>query len=141
MSLLQQFQTDSSGQDSKGNTEPSKFAGTILCTSSIDFGITSCKCSRSSIDLWIIDSGASNHMTYNKFSLTNIQILPYPILVSLPNGYNVKVTEYGDAHITFKIVLNKVLHIPSFKYNIISVQSSVSSMKCMILFTDTTCLL
>ena len=54
MSLLQQFQTDSSGEDSKGNAEPSKFAGTILCTSSIDFGITSCKCSRSSIDLWII---------------------------------------------------------------------------------------
>lgn len=54
MSLLQQFQTDSSGEDSKNNAEPSKFAGTILCTSSIDFGITSCKCSRSSIDLWII---------------------------------------------------------------------------------------
>ena len=141
MSLLQQFQTDSSGEDSKNNAEPSKFAGTILCTSSIDFGISSCKCFRSSIDLWIIDSGASNHMTYNKSSLTNIQTLPYLILVSLPNGYKVKVTEYGDVHISSKMVLNKVLQVPSFKYNLISVQSLVSSMKCILSFTDTTCLL
>ena len=140
MSLLQQFQIDSSGEDSKSNGESNKFAGTILSTSSIDFGIASCKCSRSSIDLWIIDSGASNHMTYNKSSLTNIQTLPYPILVSLPNGYKVKVTEYGDVHISSKMVLNKVLHVPSFKYNLISVQSLVSSMKCILSFTDTTCL-
>ena len=80
-------------------------------------------------------------MTFNKFSLTNIRTIPYPILVSLLNGYKFKVTEYGDAHITSKIVLNKVLHVPSYKYNLISIQSLVSSMKWMILFTDTTCLL
>ena len=141
MSLLQQFQVDSSGGDSKNNAESNNFAGTILCTSSIDFGTASCKCSRSSIDLWIIDSGASNHMTYNKSSLTNIQTLPYPILISLPNGYKVKVTEFGDVHITPKMILNKVLHVPSFKHNLISVQSLVSSMKCVISFSDTTCLL
>ena len=78
MNLLQQFQIDSSGEDSKNNVESNKFAGTILYTSSIEFGNTSCKCSRSSIDLRIIDSGASNHMTHNKSSLKTFK--HYPIL-------------------------------------------------------------
>ena len=80
-------------------------------------------------------------MTFNKFSLTNIRTIPYPILVSLLNGYKFKVTEYGDAHITSKIVLNKALHVSSFKYNLFSFQSLVSLMKCIVFITNTTCLL
>ncbi|KAH0682365.1 hypothetical protein KY285_019899 [Solanum tuberosum] len=44
----------------------------------------------------LADSGASHHMTYNKTTLTNIRPLSYPFLISLPNGYKVKVTEIGD---------------------------------------------
>ncbi|KAH0742822.1 hypothetical protein KY290_030815 [Solanum tuberosum] len=36
---------------------------------------------------------ASHHMTFNKLHLTNILPLPEPMLVRLPNGYKVKVTE------------------------------------------------
>ncbi|KAH0730963.1 hypothetical protein KY289_002151 [Solanum tuberosum] len=32
-------------------------------------------------------AGASHHMTYNKTTLKNIQTLPYPFLITLPNGY------------------------------------------------------
>ncbi|XP_070016599.1 uncharacterized protein [Nicotiana sylvestris] len=42
--------------------------------------------------VWIIDSGATDHMTSNRSLLFDIIIFLVPYLVSLPNGYKVKVT-------------------------------------------------
>lgn len=91
--------------------------------------------------MWIIDSGASNHITFNRDSPTNIRTMSYPILISLSNGYKVKVTEFGDVPITSSIILHEVLYVPSFKYNLFSIHSLTSSMKCTVLFTDAWCLL
>ncbi|OIT04864.1 hypothetical protein A4A49_65361, partial [Nicotiana attenuata] len=99
------------------------FAGIVVCTSSIDFDKPSCKCFESKNDFWIIDSGASNHMTFNKIALSNISTLPYPVLISLPSGYKVKVLQFGDVILNSEIILHKVLYVPSFKYNLISVNS------------------
>ncbi|XP_069154520.1 uncharacterized protein [Solanum lycopersicum] len=38
-------------------------------------------------------AGASSHMTFNISLLHNITLLPYALLVALPNGYKVKVTQ------------------------------------------------
>jgi len=74
------------------------FAGILACHSSItEVGNLSCNCFKLTAESWIIDSGASNHMTFNKSLLTNMRPLPYPFLITLPNGYRVKVTEIGDA--------------------------------------------
>ncbi|KAH0782403.1 hypothetical protein KY290_002001 [Solanum tuberosum] len=35
----------------------------------------------------LADSGALHHMTYNKTTFKTIQTLPYPFLITLPNGY------------------------------------------------------
>ncbi|XP_015168339.1 uncharacterized protein [Solanum tuberosum] len=81
-------------------------AGILACHSSItEFGKLSCKCVASSAASWIIDSGATNHMTYNKALLTRIRPLAYPFLVTLPNGYKVKVTEIGDAYLNSALTL------------------------------------
>ncbi|XP_070049888.1 uncharacterized protein [Nicotiana tomentosiformis] len=63
-------------------------------------------------DVNFADSGASNHMSYNKNLLTNTRTLPYPFLVTLPNGYRVKVTEIGDAVLSPKLTLHRA---PSMK--------------------------
>lgn len=42
--------------------------------------------------VWIIDFGATQHMTYNKNLLFDIKPLLILYLVNLPNGYKVKVT-------------------------------------------------
>jgi len=92
--------TAGSTKDSVGNIMDGavNFAGIMVCHSSInEIGNLSCSCSKLSAESWIIDSGASNHMTFNKTLLTNIRPLPYPFLITLPNGYRVKVTEIGDA--------------------------------------------
>ncbi|XP_060210901.1 uncharacterized protein LOC132637900 [Lycium barbarum] len=46
--------------------------------------------------IWIIDSGATDQMTFHKNLLLNIQSLTIPYLVSLPNGYMVKVNFVGS---------------------------------------------
>jgi len=38
---------------------------------------------------WILDSGASDHISSNADGLHDIRLLENPILVSLPNGYKV----------------------------------------------------
>ncbi|OIT27251.1 hypothetical protein A4A49_57924, partial [Nicotiana attenuata] len=129
VNLLQQFQ--SSGVGDRGvrvnaTSGAANFAGMIAYTSSIDFGKLSCECFKNKADSWIIDSGASNNMTFNRSLLTNITNLPYPLLVILPNGYKVKVTEIGSVILTSKITLDKVMYVPTFRYNLISIHSLAS---------------
>lgn len=55
----------------------------------------------------IIDIGTINNMTYNRAWLTKIRTLAYPFLISLPNGYNVKVIKIGDAYLTPTLTFTK----------------------------------
>jgi len=45
-------------------------------------------------DIWILDSGASDHMSYDAKYLHNLKPLDTPITVSLPNGQKVQVSHY-----------------------------------------------
>ena len=101
----------------------------------------SCKCFKSSAEYWILDSGASNHMSSDRKLLTNTRPLPYPFLVTLPNGYKVKVTEIGDAVLSPKLTLNKVLLVPSFKYNLIFIHSLTIKLNYIANFSAHTCML
>ncbi|KAF7808820.1 uncharacterized protein G2W53_035563 [Senna tora] len=44
---------------------------------------------------WIIDTGASSHMCYNKSLIRDLKMLDEPLLVHLPNGGQLKVMMYG----------------------------------------------
>ena len=45
--------------------------------------------------VWIIESGASEHTCSEQSLLQKLSVLKYPILVSLPNGTQVMVTQKG----------------------------------------------
>uniref|UniRef100_A0A1S3YY54 Retrotransposon gag domain-containing protein n=1 Tax=Nicotiana tabacum TaxID=4097 RepID=A0A1S3YY54_TOBAC len=69
LSILQHFHGNSGGESSKRTNHGT---GTVnLVAGPTPFA----------------DSGASHHMTFNRSSLLDITILPYPLLVTLPNGY------------------------------------------------------
>ena len=96
ISLLQHLQLGKTGDrntDEKITCGAANFAGIVACHSSTDFNILSRGCLKSRNDLWILDSGATHHMTFTRNNFFNITTLPFPLLVKLPNGYNVKVTE------------------------------------------------
>lgn len=53
---------------------------------------SSCMLTSVARNIWIVDSGATDHMTFDKNLLSDITPLSVPYLVTLPNGYRVKVT-------------------------------------------------
>ncbi|XP_075079725.1 uncharacterized protein LOC142164957 [Nicotiana tabacum] len=79
------------------------FGGTFLPENG---SIRTCLLTKIDNVIWIIHHGASNHMASDKSLLFNIQILSIPYLVSLPNGYKVKVHNVGS----FALFPDLILH-------------------------------
>jgi len=63
--------------------------------------------------VWVIDSGASRHMTGNVLQLEG-KTSVNPIAVSLPNGESAIANCQGSMNLGPKINLDKVLYIPNF---------------------------
>jgi len=89
---------------------------------------------------WILDSGATDHVSS---SLTNFHSYHQvsPIMVKLPNGHHVHATHSGTVHLTPSIILNDVLYIPSFTFNLISISKLVSTTNYELIFSSNTCVL
>ncbi|XP_075082891.1 uncharacterized protein LOC142166919 [Nicotiana tabacum] len=89
---------------------------------------------------WIIDSGASQHMTHDKTLLNNFKQLPFPIQVTLQNSYKVKVYSLGSVLISPELELHNVLYIPSSNNNHLSVNQLYKQLNSNVLFTKSECL-
>ncbi|KAI4296906.1 hypothetical protein L6164_036825 [Bauhinia variegata] len=78
---------------------------------------------------WILDSGATNHITCQFDAFTTYM----PVsnwFVSLPNGTNVQVTHIGTVALSSTLVLQHVLFVPSFSFNLISVSKLDKDSQC-----------
>ncbi|XP_070009691.1 uncharacterized protein [Nicotiana sylvestris] len=71
--------------------------------------------------VWIIDFGASDHVTLTKNLLFNVQTLLVPYLVSLSNGYKVKVTNIGSLALLPDVILHNG---PSVRKPVVLVSNS-----------------
>ena len=92
-------------------------------------------------DAWILDSGASDHMCSEESLLCDLCILQQPILVKLPDGSQVRVVKHGKLRINKDLVLNHVLHVPRFRFNLLSIRRLCQQLKCSVQFTEALCLL
>ena len=92
-------------------------------------------------DAWTLDSGASEHMCSERAALHDLCPLQQPILVRLPNGSQVKVTEHGKLRISKDVVLNHVLHVPNFRFNLLSIRRLCEQLRCSVQFTEALCLI
>ncbi|OIT31449.1 hypothetical protein A4A49_55870, partial [Nicotiana attenuata] len=86
LNLLENFQPRNAGENS-GNVNLAggavSFAGTVTCCNYFKHGDHSYDCFEPNTDSWILDSGATNHMTFKRSLLTNTKTLVYPFLVTL----------------------------------------------------------
>ncbi|XP_075080077.1 uncharacterized protein LOC142165415 [Nicotiana tabacum] len=89
--------------------------------------------------VWIIDFGATDQMTSIRSLLFDIITLLIPYLVSLPNGYKVKVTNVGSLALFSDLILHNVPYIPSFKHNLIYVHKLLSYCDDVVQFTKSAC--
>lgn len=62
-----------------------------------------------------------------------------PIPVSLPNGHIAHVTTLGSVTLNKDITLNNVFHIPSFKFNLISINKLLAKTYSSVTFTQHSC--
>ncbi|KAJ4758369.1 Retroelement pol polyprotein-like [Rhynchospora pubera] len=89
---------------------------------------------------WIIDSGASHHMTGNYGCIDDICDIK-PTIVSLPNGEQIVTKHEGNVVLNEGLVLQKVLYVPSLDCNLISVNQLIKTSSCFITFTNEICVI
>jgi len=89
---------------------------------------------------WIIDTGASNHMTGNLSNLRNLRVIS-PCSVGLLDENNIVATKEGSIIFGSDFVLENVLYVPGLSCNLISVSQLINHSNCTIQFTHNMCVI
>ncbi|XP_074283626.1 uncharacterized protein LOC141608163 [Silene latifolia] len=131
-SVVQKVMQNLSDKTSTSSTATASFAG--------KFGWSNAVVSCFDTFNWIVDTGASDHMTSQISILSNIQKLEKPLIVALPDGSIKFVYQMGRVVLTPTIKLD-VLVIPGFRQNLLSVSKLVEQSKMTAIFTPTECIL
>ena len=88
--------------------------------------------------IWVLDTGAIDHIVHfvKLFTKITSSISPF---VQLPNGERVVVTHIGTIQVTASLVLENVLCVPAFTFNLISVSQLNKSLSCCFVFLSNLC--
>ena len=84
---------------------------------------------------WILDSGASDHISGNKSSFSSFSFPKIPHHVTVANGSKVVSQGNGQVSLFPSLKLNSVLFIPQCPYNLISLSQLTRSLNCSVTFT------
>ena len=113
--------------------------GVFSAMSDADLNLVSCS--------WLVDSGASRHMTKDLRLLIGFQEFKIPQKVGLGDGSTVEAVGVGDVNVNMKFEgLNKqatlynVLYVPKLTHNLFSVQAAASKGNT-VQFSRTQCLI
>ncbi|RVW88023.1 hypothetical protein CK203_044450 [Vitis vinifera] len=97
---------------------------------------SACLTHTSSLEPWILDSGASDHLSGNKdlfSSITTTSALP---TVTLANGSQTVAKGIGLALPLPSLPLTSVLYTPECPFNLISISKITRTLNCSITFSD-----
>ncbi|XP_021722373.1 uncharacterized protein LOC110689848 [Chenopodium quinoa] len=96
-------------------------------------------CSNSS---WIINSGATDHICSNIDLFSEIRVFDkFPNTITITNGKKVVVNHIGTVKFDNGIQLENVLHVPGFKFNLVSTHKLCKDLNCEVTFTHDKCLI
>ncbi|KAM7463370.1 hypothetical protein LguiA_031491 [Lonicera macranthoides] len=87
---------------------------------------------------WVIDSGATDHMTSNSNMVTTLNPSSQTF-VSTTNGAPVPVVGKGSVNLSNTLNLNSVLVVPSLDYNLLSVAQITNALHCVVTFWPSHC--
>ena len=87
---------------------------------------------------WIIDTGASDHMTRDSSQLKSV--LPSSqSVISTANGSTSPISREGSVILSNILTLDIVLVVPSLEYNLLSVNQLTSTLACTVTFWPSFC--
>ncbi|GJT90507.1 hypothetical protein Tco_1079352 [Tanacetum coccineum] len=86
-------------------------------------------------DFWIVDFGATNHISNTLTNVSDFIPFPSPSFVSVANGKGSRVLGKGKINLISKSVESDVLYFLSFPFQLLSVKKLTSSLNCQALFT------
>ena len=84
---------------------------------------------------WIIDSGATDHMTSTSQFFHTYTPCPSNRKITVANGSLATIAGISDIHITPIIVLKNVLHVPKLSASLVSIQSLPMILNVVLLFS------
>ena len=98
------------------------------------------------VDKWLVDSGASSHVTSNKKVMTNFREFKKPEKVGLGDGHTVDAIGVGNVYIRMQLgndeskqfVIHRVLYVPDLACNLFSVRAAALKGKS-VKFVDDKC--
>ena len=90
------------------------------------------------LNAWVIDSGATNHISHQRSVCKTFKFLPNTN-VTLPNGVLVNIVGIGNIDLGSNLSLTDVLYIPQFKFNLLSVSCLTKRMHCCVWFDENLC--
>ena len=87
-------------------------------------------------DVWIIDSGATDHMSNRFHSFKNFKKFHVPSNVSIANGKSVPVLGEGKITIMSDMTESCVYYVPGFPFQLLSVSKLLKTLKCLAIFSE-----
>nr|KYP48824.1 hypothetical protein KK1_029465 [Cajanus cajan] len=94
-----------------------------------------------SLGPWILDSGASDHMTGNQSYFSKLFFSDSLPPVTLADGSQIKVHDIGQIHPLPHLPLHSVLFVPGCPFNLISITKLTSTLDFFVLFVNNSVLI
>ena len=113
------------------------FAGKNIFTG---FSSICCVTQHGQQDTWIVDTGASDHMSHNLTLFDKLDLLQQPVYVTFPDGSVKNVTLWGNGRVDDNFILKRVLYVPEFKFNLLSVTKLLADQRLCIHVYPTQCI-
>ena len=92
----------------------------------------------SSNDTWVMDTGASDHIICF-ISLFQSYTTVSHYVVDLPNGESTHVTHIGSVKLSASLILEHVLCVPFFSFNLLSISQHTQKLPLCLVFLSQFC--
>ncbi|KAM2064745.1 hypothetical protein ACFX16_028106 [Malus domestica] len=86
-------------------------------------------------DCWIIDSGATDHITNKSSYLDKFQNMPKSTHVSVANGKGEPILGKGKLKLLSDEIESTALYVPSFPFQLLSIGKITTTLDCLAIFS------
>ncbi|GAA0157244.1 hypothetical protein LIER_38422 [Lithospermum erythrorhizon] len=115
------------------STSVSNPSGECSSSHALMAGISLCSVVQNVSHNWILDSGATDHITPNLSLFTCYQALSISSTITIPDDSQISIHHIGNVTLSQSLNLLNVLHIPSFQYNLISISKLCYDLKASVI--------